>query len=252
MGASRTAPESIEPRSPDPAPQLQPGRLVHVDDVRLSADRTVVSLPFVGAPEFEPTSPCAMDYSAEAELQDEVLNVGVTERTSRLSLPAPPNFGCASVGFGRELTVELDQPFDGSTVRDRSGYTFFVSRPTGLVELSGIPAGWTLVGEEDLPESPTGRWQRSWSSGSQLPRQSIPGRIDLIQAFGGPVNVSGGDQAPSVEVLGEPAMLWTWAATGELVLVWRLGQTSLALVANEADFSIEELVALAKSAEQSE
>ncbi len=243
------------PGASPPGPDTSaPGRLVHVDDVKLSNDGMTLTLPFVGAPEYEPTNPCAMEYAASADLNGEVLEIAVTERPSRFALPPPAlpppaMFACNSIGFLRELSIEVEAPFAGSTVRDRSGYTFFVAPPDGLVSLAGLPDGWTLVLEEDLPESPTGRWQRSHSNLDQLPRQSSPGRIDLIQAFGGPVNVSGGEELTPVDVNTRGAQLWRWAPTGELVLVWQLEGTGLALVANEADLSVDELVELAESAE---
>jgi hypothetical protein len=62
------------------------------------------------------------------------------------------------------------------------------------------------------------------------------------------VNVSGGEMVQQVEVNGAPAMQYYSAPTGEVVLVWRLGNDGLALVADEQKFSVDELFALAESA----
>jgi hypothetical protein len=51
-----------------------------------------------------------------------------------------------------------------------------------------------------------------------------------------------------VVVNGQPATLYRWPPNGELVLVWRLGNDGLALVAYEQQFSVDELIALADSA----
>ena len=72
--------------------------------------------------------------------------------------------------------------------------------------------------------------------------------IDFYQAFDGPVNVSGGEEHRTVTVNGVPASLDRFAPDGELVLVWSLGHDGLALVADETDLSVEDLVALAESA----
>jgi hypothetical protein len=74
------------------------------------------------------------------------------------------------------------------------------------------------------------------------------GKVDLYQAFDGPVNVTGGDQQGTVTVNGRAATLYRNAPDGELVLVWRLGSDELALVANETDFPIDRLIILAESA----
>jgi len=223
---------------------------VRIEDVSLNEDHTVVTLSFTGAPEYEPTNPCAMEYSATAAIKGDVLEGAVAERMSPFALPLPPMGACPAVGFGRRLDVNLGRPFDGSTVRDRSGNTFFVSAPTGLAELAGLPGGWALLLGEDLTESETGRWLRAWSSEGRLPQRSgQPGRLDLIQAFGRHAGVSGANAQPPVMMQnGVFAQLWTWPATGELVLSWTLRGDGLALVANEADFTVDELVALAESA----
>ena len=155
---------------------------------------------------------------------------------------------CPAVGFFRTIEEPLAEPYLEAPVIDQSGNTFFVARPEGLVELADLAPEWRLELEEDLPESPNGRWLQAFSRATELPHQSGVGRLDFIQAFDGPASVSGGQQQPNVEVAGTSAELWTWADTGEIVLNWRLGGHGLALVANEADFSVDELIELAASA----
>ncbi len=229
-----------------PTPDL-PGRAVRPDDVTIDETKRVLSLSFVGSPEYEPTDPCANTYTAEAELEGDELEVAIWERSSPLARPFRPMEACAAVGFQRSIDVVLPEPFHGSVAHDRSGYTFFVARPMGLAELTGLGAEWRLTDERDVEESRTGRWVRVYARVEPLPDPSAPNRLDFYQAFDGPVNVSGGQEAGDIEVNGRRAKYWTWAHTGELVINWSLEGDGFALVANEADFSIEELARLAES-----
>jgi hypothetical protein len=71
--------------------------------------------------------------------------------------------------------------------------------------------------------------------------------LTLIQAFGGPVDTTGDDRQPPLEVNGQPAIFYFHAPTGEMVVVWSLADDELALVGNLGDFSRAEFVALAES-----
>ena len=82
--------------------------------------------------------------------------------------------------------------------------------------------GWTLKLERDVEESPTGRWQRTWTRAGAPDPQTSKGKIDLYQAFGGPADVTGGDEISHVLVNGNDATLYRFAPDGELVLVWGL------------------------------
>jgi hypothetical protein len=61
--------------------------------------------------------------------------------------------------------------------------------------------------------------------------------------------VSGGDEISKVDVGGELAVLYRQRDVGELVLVWSSGGDGFALVANDADFTAEQLIDLAESIE---
>jgi hypothetical protein len=151
------------------------------------------------------------------------------------------------MGYGRYLEVDLDAPFSGPEWRDLGGaYRHFLAPPDGLVELPGLPAEWQLREGRDVPDSRWGRWERTFSPD---PLPADPERtVVLYQSFGGPVGVTGGDTGTPVEVNGAFAMLYRWQPTGELVLVWRLGDGELALVAFEQTFAVDQLIALAESA----
>jgi hypothetical protein len=228
-----------------PLPPTVPGRLVRAEDITISANRHRLTVSFVGARPFSRADPCSADYTGSARAVGAVLEVSVVEQV----VPGRPAIACDAIGFGRTLALDLPEPFFGSTVRDVTGYTHFVSRPDGLVELRQLPAGWELRSEEDVPESTTGRWRRTY----MLPgREAVPGgsrwRLDVYQAFDGPVEVSGGEDVGRVHVNGQAATLYRHAPTRELVLVWALDGDGLALVANQEDISEAELIAIAESA----
>ena len=109
-----------------------------------------------------------------------------------------------------------------------------------------LPAAWDQTSEGDVEDSPTGRWRRTYTLDGA--GEGPGGRLDLYQSFGAPVDVTGGEEQSTVTVNGADATLYRNAASGELVLVWSLGEDGLALVANEADFTPEALVSLADSA----
>jgi hypothetical protein len=71
--------------------------------------------------------------------------------------------------------------------------------------------------------------------------------LTLIQAFGGPVEITGGHRVSSVEIHGQPATLALDTPSGELLLVWSLGEDELALTGNLRDFSRDEFLSLAES-----
>ncbi len=150
------------------------------------------------------------------------------------------------MGHARSLEVNLHEPFTGSVWRDLSGYLHFLAPPEGLVELADLPAGWELRAQRDVEESPTGRWERTYSPDPSLADNTRS--VVLYQSFDGPVNVTGGTEERQVVVNGLPATLYLWPPNGELVLVWRLGNDGLALVAYEQQFSVDELIGLAESA----
>lgn len=248
-----TATETLPPASTTPSPIAdvpfwppQPNRdfrFVPIDRLTLSNDVRHLSLDFVGAREYSSDDPCSAEYAANVAVVDGVLEVGVEE--SRRPTPTEGT-ACDAMGHARSLEVNLQEPFTGSVWRDLSGYLHFLAPPEGLVELGGLPDGWELRAQRDVEESPTGRWERTYSPDSSVadPTRSVV----LYQSFDGPVNVTGGTEERQVLVNARPATLYQWPPNGELVLVWRLGNDGLALVAYEQRFSVDELIALAESA----
>jgi hypothetical protein len=240
-----TAPASIEPEAtPAPTPKTTPppGTITRFDTAELANDSRLLNIQFVGGAVYSKTNPYSHEYAGWAEQVGEALEAAVVDVTT------PPARPGDAIGFGRQVTVELPAPFLGSRLIDLAGYVHFVRAPAGLAELRGLPAGWLLRSSGDVQESPTGRWQRTYS---RLPNPEIGtsrNRIDFYQAFDGAAGVTGGEEQRTVTVNGQPAELYRFAPDGELVLVWTLGSDGLALVVNERDFPVERLIALAESA----
>lgn len=244
--AACTAPAPVEP-PPTVAPFAGPPpaeRLVRFDTVTID-QKQLLTLEFIGGKPFVLGDPCSHDYFGWAQRAGDDLQAAVVDVTPRLAAGDGDVILCTLGGYSRAVTVELAQPFSGTTVRDLAGYVHFVARPAGAVELRGLPRGWRLVSEGDVAESPTGRWRQTFRLAAADARSQD---VDLYQAFGGPASVSGGEEQRNVKVAGAPARLYRQAPPGELVLVWQLGSDGLALVAYEQDFSVDELIALAESA----
>jgi hypothetical protein len=214
------------------------------DAVRLSDDRVEVLVEFVGGAPYDPADPCSTDYEVSAEVDEGELVIGIFP----LAHPRAGEDGvaCALVGFARSARLVLDVPFDGNVVRDLRGQTLHLGPPDGLAVMPGLPAEWRLVAEGSLLGGDVARWRRTWSLGGRWPA-SGPGVLQLIQSFDGPVQTTGGQDRSRVEVGGEPATLFLHRPTGQLVLVWAIGRDGFALVANVADFTGDELIALAES-----
>lgn len=252
-GPRPSSPPQSASDAPTPLPTASPEstrdpRYVRVDTLTIAADRRHVKLTFVGGAPYAPADPCTVDYTAAAEAIDGVLEVGVT------AVPHPdptlaPNEGCDLVGHPRTLDVVLDEPFTGARWHDRAGYLHFLAPPQGLVELTTLPAGWRLRSERDVENSPTGRWERTYAPD---PDSTGDQTLVLYQSFGGPVGVTGGDGVgTAVTVNGQPARLYRWDPAGELVLVWQVGDSGLALVGYEPAFSVDALIRLAETSRAS-
>jgi hypothetical protein len=238
-----TTPTPIAEEASWPPQPNRDFRFVPISQLTLSSDGRRIVLDFVGARAYASDDPCSADYAAKVAVVDGILEVGIEE--SRRPSPTEGT-ACDALGHARILQVNLDEPFTGSVWRDLNGYVHFLAPPDGLVELAGLPTGWALRAQRDVEDSPTGRWERTYSPDPSLADETRS--VVLFQSFDGPVNVTGGTEERQVVVNGRPATLYRWPPTGELVLVWRLGNDGLALVAYEQEFSIDDLVALAESA----
>lgn len=227
---------------PKPAARIVGERAVPIQAVAIADDGRSARIDFIGGAEFDPSDPCTKAYTAEVEVGADELSVGVYALQHPM---ADADVVCLLIGYQRTLVVTLDPAFHGTRVLDRAGYVILLEAPPGLVQIQGLPDGWSLRREESLQESPTGRWSRTYSPIAN------PGYEDswlqLIQAFGGPANTTGGDVQPDVLVNGVRATFYLHAPSGEMVLVWAIGDDGVALVGNLRDFSAEHLIQLAES-----
>lgn len=224
-------------------PLADPVRPVGFDTISFAQDRRSATIGFVGGSEFDPADPCSVAYVARVEAIGDDLRVGIFARKHPLQLPE--NMACDAMGHPRTLVVGWDEPFLGTRVLDQAGSVILLAPPDGLVQITALPDGWELRREESLHGSPTGRWSRLYSPVAN------PGNVDswvqLIQAFGGPANTTGGDVLPDVMLNGVRATFYLHGPSGEMVLVWHIGDDGVALVGNLRDFSQTEFIRLAES-----
>ena len=199
-------------------PPRPTGQFTSIESLTFSDDRRQISLRFIGGKDPATGEVCSVEYGAWTNVAGDVLGVGVFA----VSMHTPePQVECDLIGYGRSVDVELPEPFTGREWHDLAGYRHFLTAPDG----------WPLIGERDVEESPTGRWERTYATSPDAPpKQSIV----LYQAFDGPVNVTGGSDPLTVDVGGRRAELYTWPLSGELVLLWSFEGHGLALFAYEA------------------
>jgi hypothetical protein len=248
IGSTGSGPNDSPRPSTTPEPTLlASGRDARIDGATLSADSRVLTLSFVGGPEYVASDHCTSAYVGRAEESDGVLEAEVMDVTP----PRSSSNGtiCTLEGYLRSVTVSLAVPFLGSRLHDRAGYVLFLRRPSGLIELKGLPSGWLLRSERTVVESPTGRWQRIYSPDATPGGYPEIRELDLFQSFDGPVSVSGGDGVGKPVQIGDlTGMLFGPDGYGEMVLAWQVDLDGLAFVANTADFTPEALIALARTA----
>lgn len=239
----------------DPGSTPPPGPYLAIESAMLSADHRTLSLTYIGGPEGDPLDPCTTDSSAWARADGDVIlaaaftdDHGPTPARQAADAKYGDSWGCPLIGHAHTRQVVLPEPFEGALVRDLAGGGHLVGRPSGLVDIGPLPGGWTPGREEELPGGSAPRWRRTWTRPAAEGSRRPPATLELIQAFGGPADVGGGDEHDTVTVNGGPARLFREPETGELVLTWRLGPDGLALVAHEQDLPLDELIRLAESA----
>ena len=123
--------------------------------------------------------------------------------------------------------------------------------------VEGRPDGWSdLSGIESIPGFPNTSGRVYGPEGLTVPPNEGPGRLALYETF--PASDayfrSRIDQSRrrdgkpiAVNVCGEPTEVWLDKSTGELVIGWTDRDKSDVLVANTADFTVQELVNSAES-----
>jgi hypothetical protein len=132
-----------------------------------------------------------------------------------------------------------------------------VAPPTDV--LAGVldlrPPGWTLIGDPAAGEGhPSTVAQVYGPTEGEVPPNEGPSRIVLYEDMDGQdgyfaervaQSKASGGHAVAVEVYGQPAKAWANEGTGEVLIGWRRGSLFDVLVANLADYTVDQLVVAA-------
>lgn len=223
------------------------GQSVSIDRFTLSADRTSLEVGFIGGPVYDADDPCSTDYEATSEWRDDVLEVGVVKTKG---MGHGIGFGnhsltCTAMGYGRTIVLELDEPFDGSEIRDANGEHRRLFR-TGdeLATLTGLPSGWEVQVQSESPETRGGGWIKVYGPYDDPSRQVV-----FVQAFDGYPHIwraFTGEDRTTVD--GVDGRLFH-TPNGRQGIWWKPGTEGYALYAFEDVFTLEELLALAETVE---
>lgn len=247
--ASPSPPPSPYEQTFGPGYPAQPpaGQRTRVDDATISADGRTLTLAFIGGGAYTPQDFCSTDYEPWVAAAGSDLEVAVVLVPHPDQATVPPNGACASVGLGYTFHLLLSSPFTGSTVNDLSGGTLWVRPPSGLVEPQALPSGWQLRQSDDEPAAEPPLWVRVYApAGSHMTGSNAGrGQLDLYQAFGAATQIGGGPERRAVQIGSSPGVLLREPASGELLLQWMVGRDGVALVGNEADMTVDQLLAIA-------
>jgi hypothetical protein len=151
------------------------------------------------------------------------------------------------MGYGRTVVIPLDEPFDGTTIRDLTGQVLFLGPPAGLAEMTRLPEGWELRREGNAGDGSTPLWSRVFSPVKDPSPANGDSLVELIQALGGPLGGDPAADAQSVEVNGTSAAYSFHRPTGHMEHVWTLGPDELSLGGYRRDFTKEAFILLAES-----
>ncbi len=249
-GAPPSSPKPYEQAfGPTYPAEPPPGQRTRVDDATISADGRTLTLGFTGGLAYAPGDFCSTDYAPWVAAVGADLEVTVVLVSHPEQATAPPNGACASVGHGYTFHLLLPAPFAGSTVHDLAGRTLWVRPPPGLAAPQSLPPGWQLRWSGDEPAAEPPLWVRVYApAGSHVTGSNAGrGQLDLYQAFGAATQIGGGPERSTVQIGGSPGVLLREPASGELLLQWMAGANGVALVGNEADMTLDQLLAIARA-----
>ncbi len=247
-GAPPSSPKPYEQTfGPDYPPEPPADQQTRVDDATISADGRTLTLSFTGGLAYTPGDFCSTDYAPWVATAGPDLQVAVVLVPHPDQATAPPNVACAAVGHGYTFHLLLPAPFTGSTVHDVAGGTLWVRPPSGLAEPQVLPSGWQLQWSGDEPAAEPPLWVRVYAPAGSHVTGSNRGRgqLDLYQAFGAATQIGGGPERSTVQIGGSPGVLLREPESGELLLQWMVGPDGVALVGNEADMTLDQLLAIA-------
>jgi len=239
------APEaSAAPENLANGPEPPPGQAMRIDDITISEDRRTVELTVVGGPEYDPDNSCSSHYFGWAHVVDGVLEAKVVDDTPPFA-NADPNVFCTAEGHERRMTVELEQAYDGGVAHDVSGRDHLLRAPAHTVNVP-LAGEWQLVHEADSPEHPLPQWYRTWSLNGNVADSDH--WVTVFQTFGGAVPFTDKEyDQRDVTVNGAPGKLFSYAPTGDQMLVWLLDGDGIELDAKVIDFPGDQLIELAES-----
>jgi hypothetical protein len=224
------------PHNPDP---------LRVETASIADDGRSVEVGFTGGKEFDLDDPCSVAYEASAEVNGDALMIGIFAKPHPGRLPE--GWACDAMGYGRTVVIPLDEPFDGTTVRDLTGQVLFLGPPAGLAEITGLPEGWELRRAGNAGDGPTPLWSRVFSPVKDPWPANGDSLVELIQALGGPLGGDPANDLQAVEVNGTIAAYSFHRPTGHMELMWTLGPDELSLSGYRRDFSKEAFIDLAES-----
>ncbi len=247
--------QAFGPDYPAVAPD---GRPVRIDRAELSHDQRTLTVQFVGGEGYLASDACSSDYVPWLAARADELDVAVVAVRHEQQATLPPNTSCRLVGFSHTFHLALPNPFAGTRVNDVTGGIFFVFGPQDLATIVDLPDGWSQVRTFQQEPGPPPIWVQVFAIGDvakDAPDEG-PGHVVLFQAFGESAEWTDtraekarerGATSSPVTVNGEERPLWSDAASGELLLAWKLAERSLGLVGNSADMTADELVDVAQS-----
>lgn len=224
-----------------------------IEDAVLSADGRTVTVTVLGVWANSAGKPCGADYSVSSAITGNVLNLKAWVANERgfdkcnldVLICCEHRF---NIAIGAPFAVKKVTHVTGADGRTFT-VTKLITRPAGLVELAGIPAEWPLRSEGAGFSPNGGAWSRVYSPMAQPPLSDVAGRLDLEQFFDGGAGFGEPEYLqPPVALNGRPAQLYRWPEEGEIRVNWTVGPDTLTLLANENDFAIAELMAMAESA----
>jgi hypothetical protein len=238
--------QTFGPTYPERPPS---GRVVRVDRATLSPDGLVLTVEFIGGKGYLQSDGCSRDYVPWIQLNGGQLDLAVVE-LDRVAFGA-----CTLEGYSYTFHLTLPARFEGDTVQDRGGGVLLVAAPEMAATVGKLPDGWSR--QQSFAESPgpPPSWIQIFAPGPVDQQPEGPGRIVLHQVFGqstewtdtGALKWEGrGGSATKVTIHGKQTALWV-DPDGEFLLAFDLDGNSLALLANRADVSAEELVEIAES-----
>ena len=232
---------------PDFPSTVPVGAFVEVHDAVISEDSLSLTIAFSGGSAYSPDNFCSTDFAPWVAPNGDALDLAVVVVPHPERGTAPPDLVCVGVGHSYTYHLLLARPFAGSTIHDLSGGTLWVREPPGLVMPELLPNAWQLQRSEDVPMARPPLWARVYAAAQIAAPNRGAGQLDLYQAFGAPTNIGGGSERQVLDVNGTQAVLLRDPELGELLLQWTVGGDGVALVANEADVTIDQLLEIARA-----